>query len=54
MRADLEILARELKDLAENGTLPDLPEATFTDVLVWAEGWLLTLAELGIGPVGER
>jgi hypothetical protein len=53
MKADLEILARELQMIAEEGRLPDGDGATASAIL-WAEGWLLSLAELGIrpGPVG--
>lgn len=49
MIRDLEILARELKVLAEEAYLPDGDGVT-VPVVLWAEGWLLTLAELGVTP----
>ena len=48
MKADLEILARELKGIAE-GWLPDGDGVT-VPVMLWAEGWLLSLSELGVTP----
>lgn len=48
MKADLEILARELKDIAE-GWLPD-GDGVNVPTMLWAEGWLLSLAELGVQP----
>lgn len=42
---DLETLARELKTIAEEGYLPDGDGVT-VPVGLWAEGWLLSLAEL--------
>jgi hypothetical protein len=52
MRVDLEILARELKHMAEQGTIPDGKLISVATIL-WAEGWLLSLAELGIMPAFE-
>jgi hypothetical protein len=49
VRGDLEILARELKDIAEEGYLPDGDGVT-VPVMLWAEGWLLTFAQVGISP----
>jgi hypothetical protein len=52
MRADLEILARELKHIAETGRMPD-GALVRTSTMTWAEGWLLSLAELGIMPAAK-
>lgn len=53
MKADLEILARELKGIAEDGYLPDGGGVT-TVTMGWAQDWLLSLAELGVQPAPDR
>lgn len=42
---DLNILARELQEIAEARR-----SMRYVDVMAWAEGWFLTLVELGIRP----
>lgn len=49
-RGDLADLARELQVIAEEGFLPDGDHVVTTSVTLWAEGWLVTLAQIGIQP----
>lgn len=55
MKADLNLLARELQDLAELGRLPDDEEAVVPGAIeMWAQGWLLTFVEMGIVPAAKH
>ncbi len=50
---DLTTLAGELRAMAEDALLPSGQPLTAEGAAAWAEGWLLTLAQLGVRPAAE-